>query len=88
MFSINDGSLTSIRESAELTFQDNLRIVRSLNIFAPVSKGQKIGEVNFKDENNNVIGTVDLVASQNVEKYGFTSMSENLFKKWFSVLRK
>ena len=81
----NDFGMT-IQKNNDKNISQNIEIYS--NIFAPVSKGQKIGEVNFKDENNNVIGTVDLVASQNVEKYGFTSMSENLFKKWFSVLRK
>jgi len=81
----NDFGVT-IQKNNDKNISQNIEIYS--NIFAPVSKGQKIGEVNFKDENNNVIGTVDLVASQNVEKYGFTSMSENLFKKWFSVLRK
>ena len=80
----NDFGMT-IQKNNDKNISQNIEIYS--NIFAPVSKGQKIGEVNFKDENNNVIGTVDLVASQNVEKYGFTSMSENLFKKWFSVLR-
>ena len=81
----NDFGMT-VQKNNDKNISQNIEIYS--NIFAPVSKGQKIGEVNFKDENNNVIGTVDLVASQNVEKYGFTSMSENLFKKWFSVLRK
>ena len=80
----NDFGMT-IQKSNDKNITQDIEIYN--NVFAPVTKGQKIGEVNFKDENNNIIGEVDLVSDQDVEKYGFTSMTENLLKKWFSLLR-
>ena len=80
----NDFGMT-IQKSNDKNITQDIEIYN--NIFAPVTAGQKIGEVNFKDENNNVIGTVDLVSSQNVEKYGLVSMLQNLSTKWFTLLR-
>ena len=56
------------------------------NIFAPVKKGQKIGEITYTS-NDQTLGTVNLVASEDVEKYGFTSMLSSVYKNWFSLLR-
>lgn len=81
----DDFGLT-IQKSNDKNITQDIEIYN--NVFAPVTKGQKIGEVNFKDENNNIIGKVDLVSDQDVEKYGFLSMLQNLFKKWFTLLRK
>ena len=56
------------------------------NVFAPLDAGQKIGEVVYKI-NGEEIGRVNLVSSDSVEKYGFAAMALNLYKKWFSVMR-
>ena len=81
----NDFGIT-IQKNKDKNITQDIEIYN--NVFAPISKGQKIGEVNFKDENNNVIGTVDLVSNQDVEKYGYISMLQNLLKKSFTLLRK
>ncbi len=56
-------------------------------INAPITKGQKLGEVTFSSDGN-VLGSVNLVASNDVEKYSFSAMFSNVYVKWFSMLRK
>ena len=56
------------------------------NISAPLTKGQKIGEVTFT-LNDEQIASVDLVASKDIAKYGFGSMTLKVYKSWFSLLR-
>ena len=57
------------------------------NVFAPIEKGQKVGEVTFKSDGN-VIGTVALVSDKDVEKYGLGTMLGKVYTNWFSLLRK
>ena len=55
------------------------------NISAPVTKGQKIGEVVFfLDEKE--IAKVDLIASKDIAKYGLGSMITKVYKNWFTFL--
>ena len=56
------------------------------NISAPLTKGQKIGEVTFT-LNDEQIASVDLVASKDIAKYGFVSMTLKVYRSWFSLLR-
>lgn len=56
------------------------------NITAPVSQGEKIGEINYFLDGN-LIGNVDIVSDKSVKKIGFISMSSYLIKQWFSLLR-
>ena len=56
------------------------------NISAPVTKGQKIGELIFSLDNKQ-IAKADLIASKDVPKYSFISMTEKVYKTWFSLLR-
>ena len=58
------------------------------NIFAPVQSGQKIGEVTYNTKNGEEIGKVNLVSTEDIDKYGFGSITMDLYKKWFSLLRK
>lgn len=55
-------------------------------IKAPISKGQKIGEVTYTliDE---ILSTIDIVASNDVQQISFGTMSCNVLKKWFSLNR-
>ncbi len=57
------------------------------NISAPVTKGQKIGEVTFSN-NGETIGTVDLISNEDIEKYGIFTMSKKVYTNWFTLLRK
>ena len=56
------------------------------NISAPVTKGQKIGEITFSlDEKE--IAKVDLIASKDIDKYGLGSMITKVYKNWFTLIR-
>ena len=56
------------------------------NIYAPISKGEKIGEINYFLDGTQ-LGSVDIVSDKTVKKISFANMSSYLFKRWFSLLR-
>ncbi len=66
------------------------QIVQETNIpetiTAPVSQGEKIGEINYFLDGNQ-IGCVDIVSDRTVKKIGFVNMGSYLIKRWFSLLR-
>lgn len=57
------------------------------NVFAPIKQGQKVGEVTFKSEGN-VIGKTELIANEEIDKYGFGGMALKVYTNWFSMLRR
>lgn len=56
------------------------------NICAPISKGQKLGEVSYV-LNGETIGKANLVAENEVKKIGIGTMTEKILFSWFRVLR-
>lgn len=56
------------------------------NISAPISKGQKLGEVSYS-LNGTSVGKTDLIAECDVKKISVSNMLERLFFDWFCVLR-
>lgn len=56
------------------------------NISAPITKGQKIGEVSFSSNNNEIV-KADLVADKDIAKYSFLSMTSKIYKTWFTLIR-
>ena len=60
------GALLKKNESSAIVEELNL----DQNITAPIKKGDKVGEVKFS-LNNEVIGSVDVIAAQNVNKMSF-----------------
>ena len=67
------------------------RISQQVNIpdtlTAPISKGQKIGEICYYLDTE-LVGKVDIVSDRDIGKNNFMNMSALLIKKWFSLLRK
>lgn len=57
------------------------------NISAPIIAGSKVGEVTYKNEEGNIIGKVNLASEEDVEKYGFGTMSKKIYTNWVSLLR-
>lgn len=55
-------------------------------VSAPISKGQKVGEVRFELDGN-ILCQSDIVALEDIKKMEPTSMLESLFFSWFRVLR-
>lgn len=66
------------------------RISQQVNIpdtlTAPISKGQKIGEICYYLDTE-LVGKVDIVSDRDIGKNNFMNMSALLIKKWFSLLR-
>lgn len=56
------------------------------NITAPVYEGQKVGEIVFT-LNNEEVGRTNIVAEKAVEKKTFFSISAYLYTNWFNVLK-
>ena len=67
---------------------DNIEqeIIMEGTITAPISKGQKLGEIQFKLDGN-VIETVNLISDNEVKKISSWNMITYLYKNWFYVLR-
>ena len=56
------------------------------NIVAPISEGQKVGEVIYT-LNGEEIGRTNIVAEKTVEKKTFFSIASYVYQKWFTMLR-
>ena len=56
------------------------------NISAPISAGQKVGEVSFSLDGE-VLTTVNLVSQVSVNKMDIATMSTKVFSSWFNLLR-
>ncbi len=56
------------------------------NLTAPVMKGQKIGEVSYM-VNGNEVGKAELVAAENVQKASFIRLFLGLVEEWFGMGR-
>ena len=57
------------------------------NLSAPVYEGQKVGEIVFT-LNNEEIGRTNIVAEKAIEKKTFFSISAYVYMNWFNVLKK
>lgn len=55
-------------------------------ISAPVSKGQKLGEISYV-LNGETVGKTNLIAESDVKKVGIGTFMERLFFSWFNILR-
>ena len=73
-----------IKKSKGNSISQNIELLNSIS--APVSKGQKVGEVSFYLDNKE-IGKADLVSSSDISKYSFGAMATKVYKSWFSLLR-
>ena len=56
------------------------------NIFAPISEGQKLGEIQYTLNGENV-GKVDLVAQKSIKKISVGTMTAKIVMNWFKLLR-
>lgn len=55
-------------------------------ISAPITQGQTIGNITYT-LNGNVVGEVNIVAEKSISKISAFNMIENIYAKWFSLLR-
>ena len=56
------------------------------NLTAPILEGQKVGEVIYKI-NGEEIGRTNIIAEKTIEKKTFFSISAFVYENWFSMLR-
>ena len=56
------------------------------NISAPVTPGQKLGELTFT-LNGETLSTVDIVAKDDVEKLNLFTMAKRIYYSWVDLLR-
>lgn len=61
-------------------------IVIDENISAPITKGQKLGEVKFVLDGE-TLANVDVVATEDVNKIDIFGMTKKIYKEWFKLLR-
>ena len=65
-------------------------IVQEINvpdkIFAPVKRGQKIGDISFKLEGQE-IAKINVVCNKEIKKVGFINNSAHVLEKWFNLCR-
>ena len=57
------------------------------NISAPITKGQKVGELTFSLDDK-MIAKVDLISNKDVDKYSLGTMMKKIYESWFTILRK
>lgn len=82
IFEKDAGSLIPKGQAANITTTISL----PEKIEAPITKGQKVGEVIFS-LNNETLGTVNLIANNNVKKLSFGNMLAHVAESWFTLLR-
>lgn len=61
-------------------------IILDDSVVAPISKGQKIGEVNYSI-NGEVVGSSNIVAANDVNKIGLWNMTSFLYENWYRLIR-
>ena len=81
VFDQNAGCL--IEKGNENNIEQNLSLD---TIHAPVTKGQKVGEMSFMLDGN-VLATADLVASSDVDAISVVSMTKSVVYNWINLLR-
>lgn len=81
---LKDNAGIVIKKSKNNEISQNIEIFK--NISAPITKGQKIGEITFSIEGKE-LSKVDLVALDDVSKYSFSSMTMKVYNNWFTMLR-
>ncbi len=61
-------------------------IMLDIKVKAPISKGQKLGEVVYTLDGNEV-GKVNLIAEEEVKRLNYINSTSFVFWKWFSLFR-
>lgn len=83
--SIYESTCGTLLEKGKKSLVDQIvNIPDSLS--APIEKGQKIGEITYTLNGEN-LGSVNILAAENVKKIGLSNTLEKLFFSWFKVLR-
>ena len=93
--------LKGVKKNLEIVYDDNSgallpkesknRVDQIINIpnsiQAPIEKGDKVGEIEYK-LNGKVIDKTNIIANETIKKITLSNMTEKIFYSWFSLLRK
>lgn len=79
-----ENSGTIIEKGKDKEIEQTLTL--SDTISAPVTAGQKLGEISFL-LNEDILSTVDIVAKNNVEKINLFTMAKYVYYSWIDLLR-
>ncbi len=82
IFEKDIGAFIKKGKSKEITQE----VTINKNISAPINKGDKLGKVEIKLENE-VVAEVNLVSDKNISKRNLGNMYSYLTQLWFNVLR-
>ena len=80
---LSDTAGTLIEKGKENQISQSLEID---NIEAPIKKGDKIGKVSFSIDGN-VISSIDIISSNDVDKINVFNMSKKVIYNWIDLLR-
>lgn len=79
-----DNAGTLIEKGADKNIEQILSLDE--NISAPISSGQKLGELSFVLDGE-TLSSVDIVAKNNVEKINLFTMTKHIYYSWVDLLR-
>lgn len=82
IFENDSGCLIKKGKSKDITSKISLNDTVS----APITKGQKLGEVTYSIDNE-IIAKVNVVAKENVKKLNLVNMSARIIENWFTLCR-
>ncbi|MCI9016370.1 MAG: D-alanyl-D-alanine carboxypeptidase [Clostridia bacterium] len=82
ILSSSSGAL--VKKGQEKNLVQNVQLEE--NIIAPVSKGQKLGEIIYS-LNDEIVGHCDIIASDNVNKISLWNMTTYLYEIWYKLIR-
>ena len=80
----NSNSGTLLKKVEDKNIEEIINIPDSIS--APVSKGQKLGEISYV-LNGETVGRTELIAESDVKKVGIWAFMERIFLSWLRVLR-
>ena len=81
---LSDNAGTLIEKGNEKNVEQN--IILDDTISAPISVGQKLGEVSFSLDGK-TLSTIDIIAKSNVDKLNLFTMSKRIIYSWIDLLR-
>lgn len=76
------GALVKKGESKDLV--QNIELDE--NAIAPISKGQKLGQITYSFQGE-IVGSSNIVAEKDVPQVGLWSMMGSLFQTWYQLIR-
>lgn len=81
---LSENAGTLIEKGKDKNIEQNLTLDDTIS--APITAGQKLGEISFTLDGN-TLSTVDIVAKSDVEKMNLFTMSKKVIYSWIDLLR-